>query len=359
MKIRKLYIDNFRIFQDFSLDFTFNGKTLNLIVISGINGTGKTTLLKDFIYHAFNAKDISKNSYIEIEYKQKEKFKTNAQSLNHDFFKNSNHNFLLSEFKNIILCEPGVSDTKTAKQAIIQFIDNLIYEKDKKSSEAYLITQEILNSIFKGFDLQIEFKGIDKTREVLFKNDLAEKIRMEELSGGEQEVIAKAFSLYLSDIKESVILIDEPESSLHPNWQNRIAQIYQNIADKNNNQVILATHSPHIVGSVRKEQVRVLAKHGNKVKAVDNFNGSYGWKVDRVLLDIFRTPGLRTPPVEEKLAGLRDMVFADKYETGEFKKFLNELERTIGYDDMDLALIRMEVAKRKSAANEKNKKKRA
>ncbi|MCP4105488.1 MAG: AAA family ATPase [Desulfobacteraceae bacterium] len=50
MKIRKLHIDNFKLFQNFTLDFA-SSKTQNLIVICGINGSGKTTLFKDFIYH--------------------------------------------------------------------------------------------------------------------------------------------------------------------------------------------------------------------------------------------------------------------------------------------------------------------
>ena len=182
----------------------------------------------------------------------------------------------------------------------------------------------------------------------MFKNEFAREIMIDELSNGEQELITKAFSLYLDDVKNHIILIDEPESSLHPNWQNRIARIYQEFADKNDNQVVLATHSPHIVASVRKEQIRVLAKDGQTIRAIKNFAGSYGWRVDRVLLEIFRLEGLRTPLIEKKLATLRDMVFSDRYATEEFAKLEKELEATIGYDDMDLALIRLEIAKRKA-----------
>ncbi len=272
MKIRKLHIDNYKLFQNFTLDFATNGKTQNLIVICGINGSGKTTLFKDFIYHVFKNRVIFKGSYIEIEYEENEKsnnFRIDTDSL-------QSNSVLIPKFKNVIFHEAGVSDKKNAKEIIAQFIDSLIYEKDKKSSEAYQITQDILNSVFRHFDLQIEFKGLDRKREVLFKNNITEKIKIEDLSGGEQELIIRIFSIYLAEIRDCIILIDEPESSLHPNWQNRIAQLYQDIADKNNNQVILATHSPHIVGSVRKEQIRVLVKDDSSVKVTNNFNDSYG-----------------------------------------------------------------------------------
>ena len=368
MKIRKLHIKNCKIFQNLDLDFTDNGNTQNFIVIAGINGSGKTTLLKDVIYRTFqnmamisealcHTDDIFDNIHIEVEYRGKDGvriFQTGPDMLKSDFPEDS-IKFLFPKLKHVIFYEAGNPDTKTAKESIVRFVDSLIYEKNKRSSEAYSVTQDILNSIFQDFDLQIEFKGLDRKREVLFRNPRAEKIKTEELSGGEQELITKAFSLYLAEVRDSIILIDEPESSLHPNWQNRIAQIYQNFADKNNSQVILATHSPHIVSSVPKEQIRVLAKEENMIRVIKDFSGSYGWRADKVLLEIFRIKELRTPVVEEKLDNLRNMIFADEYETAEFRQLQSELEKLIGYDDTDLVLARMEAAKRRISENEKNK----
>jgi predicted ATP-dependent endonuclease of OLD family len=39
-------------------------------------------------------------------------------------------------------------------------------------------------------------------------------------------LLTKVLYLYLSEIKNQVILIDEPEMSLHPNWQNSILELY-------------------------------------------------------------------------------------------------------------------------------------
>lgn len=367
MKIRSLRIRNYKIFQDIDLDFTHNGETQNFIVVAGVNGSGKTTLLKDIICHTFqnmamipeslyHGDDLFDDVFIEVEYREKNAvriFQIDTNTLKSDFPEHA-IKFLFPKLKQVVFYEAGTADKKTAKDSFIRFVDSLIYEKGRRSTEAYSIIQDILNSVFQDFNLQIEFMGLDRDKEVLFKNSLAEKIKIEELSAGEQELITKAFSLYLADARESIILIDEPESSLHPDWQSRIAHIYQRFADKNNNQVILATHSPHIVSSVPREQIRVLAREGETVRAIKDFNGSYGWRVDKVLLEIFRLEGLRTPSVEKKLSHLRGMVFSEQYETAEFKELQNELERIIGYDDTDLVLIRMEIAKRTSR-NEKNK----
>ncbi|MCK5536660.1 MAG: AAA family ATPase, partial [Bacteroidales bacterium] len=47
MKIRKISIKNYKIFDNLDLDFTDNkGKTLDTIILAGVNGCGKTTLLQ-------------------------------------------------------------------------------------------------------------------------------------------------------------------------------------------------------------------------------------------------------------------------------------------------------------------------
>ncbi|KPA18896.1 ATP-binding protein [Candidatus Magnetomorum sp. HK-1] len=362
MKLRKIHIENYKLFQNFDIDLTHNGKSQNFIVIAGINGSGKTTLLKEIICHSLINKSIYQNSSVEIEYKDNHNDKDNdhvfmmdSQSLQPNSLEQKKFldNVLFPSLNNIFYYKAGLQlDKQPVKDVIIKYIDTLIYEKDKKSSEAYIMAQEVLNAIFNGFDLQIQFKGIDRNKEILFKNSKSDNIKIEELSNGEQELFTKALSIYLAEIKDSIILIDEPESSLHPTWQNRITQLYQHIADKYNNQIILSTHSPHIVSAVHKEQIRVLIKENNHLSVISNFNRSYGAKVDQILLEIFRTNGLRIPEIENKLLQLREMTFSNQYNTHEFNTLKEELENTIGFDDNDLALIRLEIAKRKK--NEKN-----
>lgn len=49
MKLKHIYLDSYKVFQDFDIDFCHTGKTQNLVVITGMNGNGKTTLLRDVI----------------------------------------------------------------------------------------------------------------------------------------------------------------------------------------------------------------------------------------------------------------------------------------------------------------------
>ena len=49
MKLKHIHIDAYKVFQNFDIDFCHAGKIQELVVITGVNGNGKTTLLRDVI----------------------------------------------------------------------------------------------------------------------------------------------------------------------------------------------------------------------------------------------------------------------------------------------------------------------
>ena len=348
MKITNISIENYKIFSNFQLNFNKDSAPLPLIVIAGINGSGKTTLL-EFIHNFFQEKIFNNFNSINISasniFGNQPSFDSDIRLTNEFLLENKNKfKYKLSD--KIIYYKAGVIENTTAKQVITEYIDRIIYENDVPSSVAYKTLQEKLNSFLENFDLQVQFNQLDRKKEIYFKNNVSDKILIDDLSGGEKELITKLLPLYLSEINESVILVDEPESSLHPNWQFEIAGLYQKIAAEKNCQIILTTHSPHIVASVPKHQIKVLVKEDNQIKVIENFTKSYGKRIDEVLLEIFRINGLRTPIIEEKLTRCKKLLFANQYESNEFLKLLAELEEVIGEDDNDLVLTRLELSKR-------------
>lgn len=67
------------------------------------------------------------------------------------------------------------------------------------------------------------------------------------LSSGEQNEIILLYKLIFEVQSNSILLIDEPENSLHVAWLNSFLENITEIAKTNNLQLILATHSPTIV----------------------------------------------------------------------------------------------------------------
>ncbi|MEG2936114.1 MAG: ATP-binding protein, partial [Clostridium sp.] len=107
-----------------------------------------------------------------------------------------------------------------------------------------------INDVFKYIDLKVHLKEISSGNELvpLFENSKGKTFDINSLSAGEKQLYLRALALYFLDINDSIILIDEPELSLHPKWQKSIMKVYENIGY--NNQLIVATHSPFIEGEI-------------------------------------------------------------------------------------------------------------
>ena len=51
MKIKQIHIEKYKIFQNFNIDFCADDIPLKIIVLTGINGTGKSTILEFITFH--------------------------------------------------------------------------------------------------------------------------------------------------------------------------------------------------------------------------------------------------------------------------------------------------------------------
>ena len=103
---------------------------------------------------------------------------------------------------------------------------------------------------------------IDKSK-VKFKeyNNILE---LDNLSSGENQLFITFASLIfgLRDNERGVFIVDEPESSLHLEWQNQfVDKIFQT---ERKVQMIFATHSPEIIGKYRSKAVRLEKKYSRK-----------------------------------------------------------------------------------------------
>ena len=101
-------------------------------------------------------------------------------------------------------------------------------------------TKQIVDVQQDGADNKIIFKDVTSDRE----------FGIDGLSSGEQQIVYRAGYLlrHLNIKNGGVVFIDEPELSLHPEWQIGYLQFLQKIFGENI-QFIIATHSPYIVQS--------------------------------------------------------------------------------------------------------------
>ena len=407
MKIEKVHIKNIKGIKDLELSFRKDNEILDVIVLAGVNGSGKTTILesiKDF----FNNKNINydepekSNVNLDIFFEdfEKKKIKEAEKSSNNnkrplwDFFsalqnyeiyiKRSDKHYHIHIAKKFdippkIIYVPAenkfeeIQTYSTTLSREYKFI-NIINSNVIKDIPSYIATRrnylatieedltmkEItnkvvneINSIFDILELDVKLKGFSKDEKTMpiFENSAGEEFDINDLSSGEKQLFLRTLSIKMLEPKNSIILIDEPELSLHPKWQQRIIEVYKKIGE--NNQIIIATHSPHILGSVSNENIFILYRDEKgkiEAKTGDELYSSYGQPVDRVLKDIMGLESVRTPKIEKDLEELRKLVDEDKYATKEFKEKYNELLEILGNTDEDLFLIDMD-AKLKQKVN--------
>ncbi|MCK1386879.1 AAA family ATPase [Bradyrhizobium sp. 21] len=115
---------------------------------------------------------------------------------------------------------------------------------------------DVFNNLRSRLDLfkeLIDKRFIDKSihidRELGFRITSRTNIEvpLEKLSSGEQHQLILVFDLLFEVTPNSLILIDEPELSLHVAWQKSFIESLKRIIELNAFDVLLATHSPAVV----------------------------------------------------------------------------------------------------------------
>ena len=81
---------------------------------------------------------------------------------------------------------------------------------------------------------------------------------------GAGEIAATAFVLALDRISESgaLILLDEPEVSLHPTAQRNLLAVLLDFSRRGKHQVVMATHSPYLVESLPPKAIKLFQESG-------------------------------------------------------------------------------------------------
>lgn len=81
----------------------------------------------------------------------------------------------------------------------------------------------------------------------VFTNNKGKELKVTELSSGEQHEIVLFYELLFEVPENSLVLIDEPEISLHIAWQKEFLDDMTDIVKIRNFDILIATHSPSII----------------------------------------------------------------------------------------------------------------
>ena len=88
---------------------------------------------------------------------------------------------------------------------------------------------------------------IDREQGFKFVTDEGAEIGPSALSSGEQHELVLAYDLLFNVQEGSLVLIDEPEISLHVSWQQQFLDDLIKIAELQSLRFVIATHSPQVI----------------------------------------------------------------------------------------------------------------
>jgi ABC-type lipoprotein export system ATPase subunit len=109
-----------------------------------------------------------------------------------------------------------------------------------------------INSKFKNKSIRL-----DRDKGMVARAADQSEVRADQLSSGEQHEIVLLYFLLFRVSKNALVLIDEPELSLHIDWQRKFLPELLQIAAQAQIDALVATHSPSIVGD-REDLMIVL-----------------------------------------------------------------------------------------------------
>ena len=111
-------------------------------------------------------------------------------------------------------------------------------------------------------------------------------------SSGESSLFCQLVNIMSVIEPGSMILVDEPECSTHPNWQTKYINWLEHIFQKYNTcHFIISTHSHLLLSDLKDDSSSIIAlardKETGKIINMSEGLNTYGWSTDDILYEVF------------------------------------------------------------------------
>lgn len=200
----------------------------------------------------------------------------------------------LSRLRNRLLLESDLAER------LIRGIKAFEINQDSKSSTLLTIdlSQSGGSSRESFEDIQfLKRHGLLRLKSVELKRvDSGVRVDLQETSSGELALATSFLALAANMDDDSLVLIDEPEVSLHPEWQSRyISLIADMFSEFRGGHFVIATHSPLIVSSVPEGAANVVSLD------TSNPDEASGESIDELLVTTFGVTTENNLYIKQKL----------------------------------------------------------
>ncbi len=286
-----------------SLKFEPEGKTLftRKMQVSKLNKIAKK-IQKQEDYRAFSVNKLVESNYTEIA-----KFINSAS-------------------------KSGIIKEINGKSGIELTLD---FDNDKKSM--------LIRNEYRVIRNLLDLKLLKPPKLVLYKDN--QDFDFEYASSGEKHFLFTLINIASKIKPNSLILIDEPEISLHPNWQmNYINYIKKVFREYKSCHFILATHSHYIVSDLEPDSSSLVKLSVDSETNIRNSQlieySTYAWSAENILYNVFHVRTTRNYYFEMDLRNLISLIEEKSSNLEELTLLVNKLKKFIidKNDPMNLIL---------------------
>lgn len=157
---------------------------------------------------------------------------------------------------------------------------------------------------------------------------------LQESSSGEYHFFSSIVGL-MATVKptNSLVLIDEPEISLHPNWQMKYLSFLRELFSHSEYatcHILVATHSHFLISDLKGDSSKIigLKRAGREIEIIDMPKGidTFGWSAEDVLYKIFGLRTTRNHYMEVDMRELLHSISEKKQNKPELEVIIKRLE---------------------------------
>lgn len=220
----------------------------------------------------------------------------------------------------------------------VNFVNQLVNENrliDVKKSSAKTLNFDLRDNEQMEFLKEHEY-DIDRLRKLGLLTAPTIKfsetdVELQNASSGEFHLFTTMIGLMASTRSNTLLIIDEPEISLHPNWQMKYLQFIRELfanTDRVTSHIIIATHSHFLVSDLPGENSNIigLKKKDGEIKSLEIDKNTYGWSAEEVLYKIFDVKTTRNYYLEIELRELLHRIATKDKNKERMQEILDNIE---------------------------------
>lgn len=228
------------------------------------------------------------------------------------------------------------------------------YEKTSKKTYRFSVNKDLTDESKYIFEEMEKLGILGSVKIHLQKNS---DIDFSDMSSGEKQIFSTFVKIAANIKKNSLILLDEPELSLHPRWQQQYISVLKNIfKNYSTSHMIIATHSHFIISDLNPNSstisfMKIIVDEKYKRILEEIPFSTFGWSAENILYNVFELRTSRNKYFNAEVERLLYYIDAEHKNTVQIQELYNKLKSFVLSPDDPLNQVMVEV---KDYLNEHN-----